>query len=95
MVALENKQEYGVDYEKTFAPVVKIITVRTIIVIVASQGWPIHQMNIKNVFLYSDLKKNIYETSIWFVLPLTSVVCNLKRSLYGLKQAPRVWFNKF
>jgi len=60
MVTLENKQEYEVDYKKTFAPVVKIITVRTIIVIVASQGWPIHQTNIKNVFLYSDLKKNIY-----------------------------------
>jgi len=46
-----------VDYEETFAPVVKMITMRTIIVMVTSQGWPIHQMNIKNAFLYSDLKK--------------------------------------
>lgn len=60
MVAFENKQEYGVDYEETFAPIVKLITVRTIIIIVASQIWPIHQTNIKNVFLYSDLKKDIY-----------------------------------
>nr|XP_034900430.1 uncharacterized protein LOC118038217 [Populus alba] len=36
LVALENKQEYGVDHEETFAPLVKMTTMRTIIAIVAS-----------------------------------------------------------
>jgi hypothetical protein len=41
-VALGNKQDYGVDYEETFAPIAKMTTVRTIIAIVASYGWPLH-----------------------------------------------------
>lgn len=60
LVALENRQEYGVDYEETFSPVAKMTTVRTIIAIAASQGWPLHQMDVKNAFLHGDLKEDIY-----------------------------------
>ncbi|CAA2992831.1 retrovirus-related Pol poly from transposon TNT 1-94 [Olea europaea subsp. europaea] len=96
LVAFGNRQEYGIDYEETFAAVTKMTTVRTVISIVASQGWPLHQMDVKNVFLRGNLKGEVYMT-----LPpgLTSCssskVCKLKRSLYVLKQAPRAWFDKF
>jgi hypothetical protein len=42
LVALGYKQEYGVDYEETFAPVAKMTMVRTILAIAASQSWPLH-----------------------------------------------------
>ncbi|WVZ18985.1 hypothetical protein V8G54_006307 [Vigna mungo] len=42
-VVLGNKQEYGLDYDETFAPVAKMTTVRTIIALVASKSWPLHQ----------------------------------------------------
>lgn len=95
-LVLGNKQEYGVDYEETFAPVAKMTTVRTIIAIAASQNWPLHQMDVKNVFLHGDLKEDIYMKPPpgLFSSP-TSDVCKLKRSLYGLKQAPSSWFDKF
>jgi hypothetical protein len=38
LVALENQQEYGLDYEETFTPVAKMTTVRTIMAIFVSKG---------------------------------------------------------
>jgi hypothetical protein len=43
-------QEYGVDCEETFAPVAKMTTLHTVISIAASQGWPLHQMDVKKCF---------------------------------------------
>ena len=86
LVVLGNKQEYEVDYEETFVSVAKMTTVRMVISIAVSQGWPLHQMDVKNAFLHGDLKEDIY-----MVLPpglsstSSSDVCKLKRSLYGLK----------
>jgi len=96
LVALGNQQEYGVDYEEKFASVVKMTTVRTVLSIAASQGWSLHEMDVKNDFLHSDLKEDIYMTPPQGLFSSSSfAVCKLKRSLYGLKQAPRAWFEKF
>lgn len=96
LVALGNKQEYGLDYDENFAPVAKMTTVRTILTFAASQSWPLHQMDVKNAFLHGDLKEDVY-LKLPFGMSTSSSndACKLKRSLYGLKQAPRVWFDKF
>jgi transposase InsO family protein len=96
LVVLGNKQEYGLDYDETFAPVAKMTSVRTILALAASQSWPLHQMDVKNAFLHGDLKEEVY-MKLPNGMPTSSsnTVCKLKRSLYGLKQAPRVWFEKF
>ncbi|RVW68108.1 Retrovirus-related Pol polyprotein from transposon RE1 [Vitis vinifera] len=46
--------KYEVDYEETFAPVAKMTTVRTILVIVASQSWQLHQMDVKMFFFMAS-----------------------------------------
>ncbi|CAL8083802.1 unnamed protein product [Prunus armeniaca] len=96
LVALGNKQEYGLNYDETFAPVAKMTTVRTILALAASQSWPLHQMDVKNAFLHGDLKEEVY-LKLPFGMPTSSPndVCKLKSSLSGLKQAPQVWFEKF
>ena len=96
LVALGNKQEYGVDYEETFAPVAKTTTVRTILAIAASQSWRLHQMDVKNAFLHGDLQEEIYmKLPSGMTTSSPHDVCKHRRSLYGLKQVPRAWFEKF
>ena len=86
LVVLGNKQHFGLDYEETFAPVAKMTTVRTIISIVASESWQIHQLYVKNAFLHGDLKEEVYiKLPTGMSSPLPNTVCKLKRSLYGLK----------
>ena len=96
LVALGNRQEYGIDYEETFAPVANMTTVRTVLAIAASQSWPLYQMDVKNAFLHGDLKEEVY-MRLPQGIPSSSKtdVARLRRSLYGLKQAPRAWFDKF
>lgn len=86
MVVLGNKQEYGPDYDETFAPVAKITTVRTILAIVTSQSWQLHQLDVKNTFLIGDLKDEVY-MKLPLGMPISSPndVCKLKCLLYGLK----------
>ena len=88
LVALGNRQEYGVGCEETFAPVAKMTTMHTIISIVASQGWPLHQMDVKTAFLHGDFKKDIYMTPpLGLFSSPSSAMCKLKRSFCRLKQA--------
>ena len=48
-------QEYGIDYEETFASVARLSSVRTLIVVYAACKWPLLQMDVKNVFLNGEL----------------------------------------
>ena len=73
------------EYE-TFAPIAKMTIVRTVLSIVASQDWPLHQMDIKNTVLHGDFKKEIYMAfPVGFSSFSSLDVCKLKRSLYRLK----------
>lgn len=62
LVAKGFNQKVGVDYEETFAPVIKMNTIRIILSLATSLGWHIHQMDVKNAFLNGDLYEEIY---IW------------------------------
>lgn len=96
LVARGFSQQYGLDYEDTFSPVAKMVTVRTIISLAANKGWPLLQFDVKNAFLYGELDRDIYmEQPLGFVSEkFPKHVCRLKKALYGLKQAPRAWYGK-
>jgi Reverse transcriptase (RNA-dependent DNA polymerase) len=97
LVAKGYSQTYGIDYDETFAPVAKMSTVRILISLAANGDWKLHQLDVKNAFLHSDLLEEVYiEVSPGFGTKQTvGKVCRLNKSLYGLKQSPRAWFDRF
>lgn len=96
LVALSNHQESGIDHDETFALVAKMTIVRTNLAIVASQSWPLFQLDVKNAFLHGDLKEVVYmRLSQGYPNAAIGDVTRVKRSLYGLKQAPLLGLKNF
>jgi hypothetical protein len=52
-------QTYGIDYEETYSPIAKMTTIKAIIAMAVTKGWSLHQMDVKNVFLYGDLQEEM------------------------------------
>ena len=93
LVILGNMQEGGVDYEETFAPVMKYQSLRTVLAIANEEGLEVHQMDVKNAFLYGELEEDVYMEQPEFLVRKgeEEKVWKLNKALYGLKQAPRAW----
>ena len=60
LVAKGFTQEYDIDYEKTFAPVARLTSVRCLIAVATIRCWPLYQMDVKNAFLNGNLHEEVY-----------------------------------
>jgi hypothetical protein len=86
-------QVEGVDYNETFALVVKFTSICTLLALAAKHNLELHQMDVKMAFLNGKLDKEIYmNLPPGFKKPNT--VWKLKKGLYGLKQAGQEWYKK-
>jgi hypothetical protein len=90
------RQHAGVNFTDTFAPVIKLGTIRTVLHLAASRAWPVHQMDVSNAFLHGHLSKHVYcqQPSGFVDAEHPDRVCLLSRSHYGLKQAPCAWYQR-
>ncbi|POM66731.1 Gag-pol Polyprotein [Phytophthora palmivora] len=86
------KQQLGINYSETYAPVIRFETIRAAIYYAVQRGWEVLQYDVTTAFLYGDLEELIYmEQPPGFQVDGSSVICQLLKSLYGLKQAPNIW----
>ncbi|GKA00929.1 retrovirus-related pol polyprotein from transposon TNT 1-94 [Tanacetum coccineum] len=91
----ELKQEEGIDFEESFAPVARIEAIRIFVANTAHKNMTIYQMDVKTAFLNGELKEEVYvsQPEGFVDQDNPSHMYKLKKDLYGLKQAPRAWYD--
>ncbi|GJU20453.1 retrovirus-related pol polyprotein from transposon TNT 1-94 [Tanacetum coccineum] len=95
LVAQGFRQEEGINFEESFAPVARIEAIRIFVANVAHKNMTIYQMDVKMAFLNGELKEEVYvsQPEGFVDQDNPSHVYKLKKALYGLKQAPRAWYD--
>lgn len=58
LVANEKSQEHGLDYDETFSPMVKPVTIRSVLHLALQRDWEVY--HVKNAFLHDKLEETIY-----------------------------------
>ncbi|KAJ9538590.1 hypothetical protein OSB04_031323 [Centaurea solstitialis] len=95
LVAKGYKQQVGIDYDETFAPVARLEAIRIFLAYAAHKNFTVYQMDVKTVFLNGELKEEVYVSQPEGFVDHTKPnhVYILDKALYGLKQSPRAWYD--
>jgi len=89
-------QQYGVDFEETFASVARKEIIILVLSLVARKSCTVQHMDVKSAFLNGYINVEVYvaQPQGFEVFGKEDHVYKLKKALYGLKQAPRAWYTR-
>ncbi|GKB93105.1 retrovirus-related pol polyprotein from transposon TNT 1-94 [Tanacetum coccineum] len=95
LVARGYRQEEGIDFEESFAPVARLDAIRIFLAFAAHMNMIVYQMDVKTAFLNGILREEVYvsQPDGFVDQDNPNHVYKLKKALYGLKQAPRAWYD--
>ncbi|GJR52160.1 retrovirus-related pol polyprotein from transposon TNT 1-94 [Tanacetum coccineum] len=95
LVARGYRQEEGIDFEESFAPVARLDAIRIFLAYAAHMNMVVYQMDVKTAFLNGILREEVYVSQPNGFMDQDNLnhVYKLKNALYGLKQAPRAWYD--
>nr|GEU91805.1 hypothetical protein [Tanacetum cinerariifolium] len=95
LVARGYRQEEGIDFEESFAPVARLEAIRIFLAYAAHKNMVVYQMDVKTVFLNGNMREEVYvsQPDGFVDQDNPNHVYKLKKALYGLKQAPRAWYD--
>nr|GEU64052.1 copia protein [Tanacetum cinerariifolium] len=90
------RQEEGIKFEESFAPVARMEAIRIFLAYASHKGFTVYQMDVKTAFLHDSLKKDVYACQPEGFIDVNhpSHVYKIKKALCGLKQAPRAWYDE-
>jgi hypothetical protein len=87
-------QVEGLDFEKIFAHVAHLETIRILLAFAVFKGFKLYQIDVKSAFLNSVIQEEVFirQPPGFKNLKYCNRVYKLLKVLYGLKQAPRAWY---
>lgn len=95
LVARGFSQQPGVDFEETFAPVSRLVSLRILLTLAATLNWDIHQADVEGAYLNGKIKEEIYmEVPPGYRVPEGNNCVRVDGALYGLKQAATCWWEE-
>jgi hypothetical protein len=89
-----HRQQYGLDYEDTFAPVSSYRTMCMILTASAHENLVLRQFDVRTAFLNGELEEEVYvrpPPGAEHLAVGNKRVLQLRRALHGLKQASHAW----
>jgi hypothetical protein len=84
LVAKRYAHKSGIDYNKTFTPVARLDTIRTLIALTTQKGWKLFQLDVKSAFLNGVLEEDVYVEQLggFEVKDVGHKIYKLRKALY-------------
>nr|GEU94550.1 retrovirus-related Pol polyprotein from transposon TNT 1-94 [Tanacetum cinerariifolium] len=94
-VARGYRQEEGIDFEESFAPVARLDAVQIFLAFATHINMIVYQMDVKTAFLNDILREEAYvsQPDGFVDKDNPNHVYKIKKALYGLKQDPHAWYD--